>query len=198
MVVAVILITGGGSSSSKSTGSSGTGTGSNATGTSTGPTVSARLPLRSPSRASRSIGLVEILSEGAKRAFYIAAEHLPATHGFFYALWLYNSPGSHEPLSKAPPVGVQPPPGRRRRCCPPTRASFREILLTRETSTAPHPSRASGPARALQPDRLSSPQLPGVHDPGGVELGLQRAQRRAGRRAPTSAPIHGAWSRPTA
>ena len=39
------------------------------------------------------------------KAFYIQAEHIPATKHFFYAVWLYNSHTSALPLSKSPPVG---------------------------------------------------------------------------------------------
>ena len=46
-----------------------------------------------------------MLSEAGKRAFYIEAQNLPPEPHFFYAVWLYNSPTSAEPLSKAPPVG---------------------------------------------------------------------------------------------
>ena len=82
---------------------------------------------------------MDILTEGSRRAFYIAAEHLPPTHGFFYALWLYNSPTSHEPLSRAPAVGAN------RRLeggalLPSNAGSFHTMLLTRETNSRPtHP-----------------------------------------------------------
>ena len=72
----------------------------------TGPTVTARLALHSPDPTSKSVGVVEVLSEGGKRAFFIAAEHLPPSQGFFYAIWLYNSPTSALPLSRSPAVGA--------------------------------------------------------------------------------------------
>jgi len=142
VVVAVILLTGGGSSKHKgSTGSSKT----NAANTH-GPTVH-QLTLRSPSPTSRSLGVVEVLSEAGKRAFYIEAQNLPASHHFFYAVWLYNSPTSAEPLSKAPPVGSS------HRLAggallPADASKYSHILLTRETSTHPtHPGKTilSGP-----------------------------------------------------
>jgi len=136
VVVAVILLTSGGGSSSSHTSASTTGTTSAAATTATGPTVSQKIALRSPNPASRSVGAVEILTEGGKSAFYVAAEHLPPSHGFFYAIWLYNSPTSSLPLSKSPPVGAN---GRLAGGAPlPANAgSFREILLTRETSARP-------------------------------------------------------------
>ena len=133
IVVAIVLLSGGGSSHKPPA--------PTAKATSTGPTLDARILMRSPSRNSRSVGLVEILSEGSRRAFFVAAEQLPATSGFFYALWLSNSPSSHEPLGKAPPVGAS----HRLEgggALPANAGEFREILLTRETSIhATHPGR---------------------------------------------------------
>ena len=34
----------------------------------------------------------------------MAAEHLPPSQGFFYVVWLYNSPSSAQAISKAPTV----------------------------------------------------------------------------------------------
>jgi hypothetical protein len=105
------------------------------------PTETARIALRSPSPTSRSIGVVQIIQEGSKRAFYTVAEHISPDNGFFYALWLYNSPTSALPLGKAPPVGSNErlegggP-------LPSNAGSFQQILLTRETSThATHPGK---------------------------------------------------------
>jgi hypothetical protein len=133
-VVAVILIVTGGSSGKKSgtSGASGT-TASSKTGA--GPKEQGRFELHAPS-GSGSKGTVEILAEGAKRAFYIQAEHIPSTSHFFYAIWLYNSPTSALPLSKSPAVGNN------HRLAgaallPSNAGSYREILLTRETSTSP-------------------------------------------------------------
>ncbi|HMD52741.1 MAG TPA: hypothetical protein VKG62_08490, partial [Solirubrobacteraceae bacterium] len=77
--------------------------------------------------------------EGSRRAFYIVAANLPPSHGFFYALWLYNSPTSNRPLSRAPAVGAS---GRLEggSLLPSDAGQFKQLLLTRETSTAPtHP-----------------------------------------------------------
>lgn len=146
IVIAVVLIAGSGSSHPAKTASTAT------TKTSTGPTVDARITLRSPDPHSRSIGGMDILSEGDKRAFYIEAEGLPPSHGFFYALWLYNSHHSALPLSKAPPVGAN------KRLAggallPAQAGDYREVLLTRETSTHPtHP----GPVVLRGPFTLGS------------------------------------------
>jgi hypothetical protein len=130
VVVAVVLLTNNGGSHDKAK-SSATTTGTSKTA---GPTVSATLPIKSPDAKSRSIGVVEILTENGKRAFYIAAEHLPPSKHFFYAVWLYNSHTSAEAVSKAPTVGSDHKLAGGA-LLPTDAASFREILLTRETST---------------------------------------------------------------
>ncbi len=133
VAVAVILIVSGGSSKKK------TGTGSARTTAASkskaGPKEEGRITLQAPP-GSTSKGTVVILAEGTKRAFYIQAEHIPSTNHFFYAVWLYNSPSSALALSKSPPVGKD------HRLAgaallPGNAGSYREILLTRETSTRP-------------------------------------------------------------
>jgi hypothetical protein len=135
VVVAVVLVTtGGGGSSAKHSGSK---TGSKAS-SKTGPTVSAQLPLHSPSPGSSTVGVVAVLSEKGKHAFYIEATHLPATHGFYYAIWLYNSPTSAEALSKGPAVGSTHKLAGGS-TLPSNAGQYGEILLTRETIA--HPTR---------------------------------------------------------
>src|SRR5208283_2342432 len=107
VIVAIILVTsggGGGSHATTSAGGSADATSKGSTG-SGGPTEEARLTLTPPDPSSKAIGVVAILAEGSKKAFYLAAEHLPPTNGFFYAIWLYKSPTSFLALSKSPPVG---------------------------------------------------------------------------------------------
>jgi hypothetical protein len=150
VVVAIILITGGSGSqkhkpSAASAAASSTGTGS--TAATTGKTKeNRRLTLTSPDPASKSIGVAEVLSEGNKYAFYLAAEHLPPSRGFFYAVWLYNSPTSHEALSRSPPVTSN---GRLQggALLPSDAGKYHTMLLTRETSqrpTQPGPTVLSG------------------------------------------------------
>ncbi len=157
VIVAVVLIASGGgsshgagsattSSSASTTGASGASA-STATSSSGGPTEDQRLTLTSPDPASKAVGVVEILSESGKHAFYLAAEHLPPSHGFFYAVWLYNSPSSHEALSKSPPVGAN---GRLQggALLPSDAGNYHTMLLTRETSerpSQPGPVVLSGP-----------------------------------------------------
>ncbi len=166
VIVAIVLLTSGGgggshaastssappsgsSPTASATGSGGsTGKGSSTTG---GPTEDARLTLTSPDPASKAVGVVAILSEGGRQAFYLAAEHLPASSGFFYAVWLYNSPTSFLALSKSPPVGSK---GTLQggALLPSNAGQFHTMLLTRETSNRPsHP----GPIVLSGPFRLS-------------------------------------------
>jgi hypothetical protein len=140
VVVGVILITSGGSSHNPSTTQAGA-TASSTTSISqkTGTPTVKQIALTSPEPGSKRVGLVEVFSEGAKRGYYIAVEHLPPTEGFFYAVWLYNSPASALPLSKSPPVTSN---GRLQggALLPANAGSYHKILLTRETSTKPsHP-----------------------------------------------------------
>jgi Sigma-70, region 4 len=142
VIVAVILISGsGGGSSSHRTTSSASATGSSSasttpTSTAARATEDRRITLLPPDPASKAIGVAEVLSEGSKYAFYLAAEHLQPSKGFFYAVWLYNSPSSHEALGKSPPVGSN---GRLQggALLPTDAGNYHKMLLTRETSSQP-------------------------------------------------------------
>lgn len=137
VVVAVILLTNGGSSHKHTASTKSTTTSTSAT--KSGPTVSPQIALHSPSATSRTVGVVAVLSEKGKRAFYIEAQHLPATRKFFYAIWLYNSHTSAEALSRAPAVGSTHKLAGGA-ALPSNASAFREILLTRETKKRPtHP-----------------------------------------------------------
>ena len=158
VVVVVVLVTSTGGShkaSSAQTGTTAATTTPSATSkartsstsaTAKKPTLDKQIALTSPDGSSKTVGLVEVLSEGAKRAFYIAAEHLPPSSGFFYAVWLYNSPTSSAALGKIPPVSAN---GQAQggALLPANASNYREILLTRETNqhaTQPGPVVLSG------------------------------------------------------
>jgi hypothetical protein len=72
--------------SGKGRGSAGKG------GSASQPRLAATVALTPPDTSSKALGLVEIIAEGHEHAFILAAEHLPPTHGFHYAAWLYNTP----------------------------------------------------------------------------------------------------------
>jgi hypothetical protein len=144
IVVVVVLITTGGGGSSNSNSSTAAET---KTGTSTGKTSSTgtqtgkakedkRITLSPPDSSSNSVGVAEVLSEGNQYAIYLAAQHLPPSKGFFYAVWLYNSPTSFEAVSRAPSVGsngsVQGG-----ALLPKDASKYHTLLLTRETASTP-------------------------------------------------------------
>ncbi len=138
IAVAVVLLTGG-SSAKKSNGATGQ---TASTVTKTGPTIDDQIALKPAKPGIGSVGAAYVLSEGSKRAFFIDAQKLPLAKGFYYAIWLYNSPTSFVPVTKSSAVnskhrleGISP--------LPSNAAEFHEVLLTRETSPKPtHP----GPA----------------------------------------------------
>jgi hypothetical protein len=131
VVVAVVLLTDGSSHTNNSSKTSSTAS------TKTGPTVENQITLKPPTSKSGSVGVVDVLEEGGKRAFFIEAQHLPQSKGFYYAIWLYNSPTSALPLSKSPAVGST------HRLAggsllPTSASEYKEILVTKETN--PHPT----------------------------------------------------------
>jgi hypothetical protein len=147
VIVVVVLIVNSGGSSKHGSGASASATSSTAgsgaeTGTNAGKTAKAkedkRITLASPDPSSDAAGVAEVLSEGSQYAFYLAAEHLPPSKGkgFFYAVWLYNSPSSFEALSRAPAVGsngsVQGG-----ALLPKDAAKYHTMLVTHETSSKP-------------------------------------------------------------
>jgi hypothetical protein len=149
IVVVVLLTSGGGSGTSTGTSASATtSTGGHTTSSSAKstkssaskpPAVTNQLTLTSPDSSSKSVGIVEILTEGSQRAFYMAAEHLPPSQGFSYVVWLYNSLSSAEAISKAPAVTSN---GRMQggALLPSNAGNYHQMLLTRETSNSPaHP-----------------------------------------------------------
>jgi hypothetical protein len=161
-VVVILITSGGGSHKASSTQASSTTTPATtpsetktsgaSTTTSTAkqgasPTVDKQIALTSPEPASKTVGLVEVVSEGSKHAIYLAAEHLPPPPaGSFYAVWLSNSPTSSTPLGKTPTVGSN---GRLQAgtLLPTNAGDYQKILLTRETSShaaQPGPTVLSG------------------------------------------------------
>ena len=136
VIVAVVLLSGGGSSHPKSSASTGTGS-----STKTGPSIDNQITLKAPSSKSASVGVVDVVSEGDKRVFLIEAQHIPESKGFYYAIWLYDSPTKALPLSRSPAVGST------HRLAggaplPSNAGEYHEILLTEETKSKPsHPGR---------------------------------------------------------
>jgi len=156
IVVVVVLVTtsggggkgagGGGKGAGTIGASTGTGTSSTSSSTTSSTSSSAAKPklnktisLSSPDPELKASGTAYVLSEGGRSAFYIAAQGLPESKGFFYAVWLYNSPSSSTPLGRASDVGAD---GKMQGGNPlPSNANlYHQLIVTRETSTHPaHP-----------------------------------------------------------
>lgn len=140
IVVAVILISSGGNGK----GSSGTSTPTPSTQSTSAsnantPHINKTIALSPLEPSEKANGTAYVLSEKGRYAFYVAARNLPQSSGFFYAVWLYNSPSSAAPLGRAPTVGSD---GRMEGGGPlPTNASlYHQLIVTHETSTHPsHP-----------------------------------------------------------
>jgi hypothetical protein len=147
IIAAVIVITtsGGGKSNAttqsppttanrgSSTGTSSTGTSSTSTASTSSLHIDNQLNLVPSQATSAAKGIVEIASEGREYAFYIIAEHLPPSSGFFYVAWLSNSRGQAKALGKAPPVTSN---GRLQGAgkLPANANKYTELILTKETS----------------------------------------------------------------
>jgi hypothetical protein len=136
VVVAVMLLTGGSGSGKPSANAT---VKTSSTATKTGPTIDDQIKLTPTLHGSHTTGVVYVLSEGSKRAFFIQVQHIPRTKGFYYAVWLYNSRTSELPLSKSPAVGSSHS-FAGGSSLPGNSGEYHEILLTRETNAHPtHP-----------------------------------------------------------
>jgi hypothetical protein len=144
VVVVVLVSSGGGKGSTPTTTAAGTTTTTTGTGTSSTSTTSATKPkldstiqLSSPEQSTSASGVAYVLSSGSRRAFYVSAQGLPPSSGFFYAVWLYNSPSNAEPLGRASSVSSN---GRMQggNPLPSNAGDYAKFIITRETSS--HPS----------------------------------------------------------
>jgi sigma-70-like protein/anti-sigma-K factor RskA len=148
VVVVVLVSSGGGKSSTPTTtaasttttttgNGNGTSSTSNSTTSATKPKLDSTIRLSSPEPSTNATGVAYVLSDGSRSAFYVTAQGLPPSSGFFYAVWLYNSPSNAAPLGRASNVSSN---GRLEGGNPlPNNASdYAKFIITRETST--HPS----------------------------------------------------------
>jgi hypothetical protein len=137
IVVVIVLLTTGGGSHRRTDTAARSSTG--AASTTPRASETKRLTLTSPNPSSRALGVAAVLQEGSTYAFYLAAERLAPSKGFFYAVWLYNSPTSFKALNRSPAVGSD---GRLQggALLPSDAGSYREMIVTKETSERPtHP-----------------------------------------------------------
>lgn len=144
IVIVVVLVSGGGgggsSNTNKSANASTHTTSTSGSGAKTGsgktPAVTNQLTLTATEPGSKAVGLAEVLAEGSQHAIIVAAEHLPPSNGFYYLVWLYNSPTSATPIGRAPTVGSN---GRLQggALLPGNAGAYDQILITRETAKNP-------------------------------------------------------------
>lgn len=142
IVVVVILISSGAGKGSSPNSATTSKTTSIPTSTSTSasnaskPKLDKTITLTPGEPELKASGVAYVLSEGSRRAFYVAAQGLPPSSGFFYAVWLYNSQSNSMPLGKAPTVSSN---GRMEGGGPlPSNAgNYNKLIITRETSTDP-------------------------------------------------------------
>jgi hypothetical protein len=148
VVVVVLVSSGGGKGSTPTITAAGTtpattttgstnGTSSTSTKSATKPKLDSTIRLSSPEPSTNATGVAYVLSDGSRRAFYVTAQGLPPSSGFFYAVWLYNSPSDAQPLGRASSVASN---GRMEggNPLPSNAGNFAKFIITRETST--HPS----------------------------------------------------------
>jgi Sigma-70, region 4 len=138
-IVVVAILVSGGSKGSGHTSSTTANTQSTSTSSAGKPSLNKTIVLTPIEPTLKVSGTAYVLSQNARLAFYVAARGMPASSGFFYAVWLYNSPSSAAPLGRAPTVNSN---GRMEGGGPlPTNAgNYHQLIITRETSTHPsHP-----------------------------------------------------------
>ncbi|HXC45938.1 MAG TPA: anti-sigma factor, partial [Solirubrobacteraceae bacterium] len=99
-------------------------------------TLDSTIRLSSTEPSNKAVGVAYVLSEGSRRAFYITAQGLAPSNGFFYAVWLYNSPSNAKPLGRASSVGSN---GQMQggNPLPSDAGDYAKFIVTRETSTHP-------------------------------------------------------------
>jgi hypothetical protein len=138
VIVAVVLLVGGGGggSGSKKTTSTSTTSASN----SKEPTLESENPIQPPNSKSKAVGVVDVVSREGSRYLLIEARNLPPAKGFYYAIWLYNSPTSALPVTETTEVKDHTLGGLSR--VPASAGAYHEILLTEETNPRPpHPGK---------------------------------------------------------
>jgi len=139
IVAIVVTSTSGGGASAGAKGQSSAAVGSTGATGSTGTSqvhLNKQVKLTSPNGGS-AVGAAAVLSESGKYVLALAAEHLPASQGFFYAAWLYNSPTDAYPLGKAPSVSANGQLAPVAQALPESAGHFHQLILTRETSEHP-------------------------------------------------------------
>jgi hypothetical protein len=113
-------------------------TGTTTTAATTTPQILAQLNLTSPTGASSTLGIAQVVRDAGVTGIVIDAQGVPPnTSHNAYAVWLYNSPSSHKFVGFVPNLvganGKLATEGR----LPPHAASYHHVLITLETQSKP-------------------------------------------------------------
>ncbi len=138
VILVIVLSSGGGSDSPSVSTPAASTTTATTTPTSTAAVQAlAQVNLVPPGGGSKPLGVASIVSQGTQRALAIGGQDLPrSTPTSFYAVWLYSTPGKAKLLGFAPSVKAN---GRLQALAavPADLASYRQIIVTRETTAKP-------------------------------------------------------------
>jgi len=140
-VVIVVIAANSGSNTSttgkktSTTASTGTTTAGSTT-TSKTPHLVAQINLHPPSASSKAAGIADVVTEGKLTALIVAADHMPPnTKHNAYAIWLFSPGGSSRLLGYVSPGVGKNGDLKTTGELPSDAPSFKEILITLETTT---------------------------------------------------------------
>jgi hypothetical protein len=131
LIALVVVLATGGSSKHKAKPSRAT------TSTTATPQIVGQINLTPAPGHGHAIGIALLVAQGNQLALELQAQSLPpTTKSFGYGVWLYNSHTSAEAVGSAPPVGKN---GRLSALAalPADTGNFRDLIITRETSSRP-------------------------------------------------------------
>jgi hypothetical protein len=156
VAVVIILVASGGSSkkhATTTTAASATTTSAATTSTASTPTAQpiAQVNLVSPTHSKKTVGIAEIIKQGAKTGLVIVAQGIPAnTSHDAYAVWLYNSQSDSHILGFVNPGVKTDGKLQTAGALPANAAHFKQLLVTLETQAKPH-----GPGKVILEGALS-------------------------------------------
>ncbi len=138
VLVIVLIASAGSSNKSKQAATTAPTTSAGTTTSKNGVQVVAQINLTSPTAPAKTVGIAQVLRQGATNGLVIGAQNVPPnTKHDAYAVWLYNAPSDAHFLGFVNP-GVSSN-GRLSTAGPlPTDAGhFKQLLVTRETQSKP-------------------------------------------------------------
>lgn len=137
VVVLIIVLTGGGDGDGGDKAAVATPTTTTATTPATSTQPVAQINLVPPGGGTKPLGVAAITANGKQNVMAFAASDLPATSGFSYAVWLYTSQTKAQRLGFTPPVTKDGKLAPVSTPLPANAASFKKIVITRETAKKP-------------------------------------------------------------